>query len=130
MDSIPIDSLVRSTLFNIPLGGGPHAIPTGSLPTDRQILLRIVCTNLWPVSHTFSLPMEKGRFLYALLHGDSIDLPTFICHHILHTFKIPAHRIGHVFACLIHHLMTSLGPLFPDGVFRRAFHPIGHITFS
>lgn len=94
VNSIPIDSLVWSTLFNNPLGGGPHTICTGSLPTYRQILLRIVCTNFWPVSHTSLLPMEKARFLYGLLHGDSIDLPTFICHHILCTFKILGHRIA------------------------------------
>lgn len=77
------DYLVWSTLFNYPLGGGPTVIRTVSFPTDYRILLRIMCTNLQPVSHTSSLPTEKAMFLNALLHVDSINLPTFICHHIL-----------------------------------------------
>lgn len=80
VDTLSTDSLIRSVVFNTPLGGGSRAICTGSLPTNRQILLRIVCTNLWPMSHIFSLPIENVRFLYALLHGDSIELPSFICH--------------------------------------------------
>lgn len=71
-DSLPSDTFVQLTMFNTPMEGGPRAI-------YRQILLRIVCKNLWSVSHISSLPMEKARFLYALMHGDSIDLPTFIC---------------------------------------------------
>lgn len=62
LDIFPADSLVCSTMFNTPLEGGPGAIHTGSLRTDHQILLHIVCTNLWPVSHTSPLPMKKAQF--------------------------------------------------------------------
>lgn len=57
-------------------------------------------------------------------------MPTFICHHILRTFRIPGHKIGLSYACLIHHLVTSLGAFFLDGVSRRTLCPIGHTTFS
>lgn len=103
---------------------------TEPLPIDCQILLRIVCTNLWLVSHTSFLLMEKGRFLYALLHDDSIDLLTFICQQILHTFKVPGHRIGLLYVCLIHQLVTSLWAAFPYGVSRWACRPNGHTTIS
>lgn len=87
-------------------------------------------TNPWPVSHTSSLPMEKARFLYALLHGDSINLPKFICHHILRTFRVPGHMIGLFYACLIHHLVISMGVTFLDGVSRCISWPIGQVTIS
>lgn len=34
IDILLADSLTKSTLFNSPLGSGPHAIRIGSLPTD------------------------------------------------------------------------------------------------
>lgn len=65
-DILPADSLVCSTVFNTPLEGGSGAIHSGSLRTDHQIrahnLLHIVCTNLWPVSHTSPLSIEKAQF--------------------------------------------------------------------
>lgn len=51
---------------------------------------RFYCTLYAPIYSPYaipsSLPLDKARFLYALLYGDSIDLPSFICHHILCTF--------------------------------------------
>lgn len=85
---------------------------------------------MWPVSHTSSLPMEKARFLHALLHGDSIDLPTFICHHILRAFRVLGHRIGLPYIYLIHCLVTSLRTTFPNGVSRWVSYPRGQVTIS
>lgn len=126
--SVPADSLVRSTILNTPSVGGPTAMATGSLPTDRQVLLRIVCMNLWPVAHTSSLPMGRARFLYALLRGDSIDLPSFICQQILASFRTPGGRIGLPYACLIHRVTLALGASFPESSTRRIGRPIGQQT--
>lgn len=114
--------------FEHPACWGPTIMATGSLPTDRQVLLRIVCTNLWPVTHTSSLPMVSARFLYALLHGDSIDLPSFVCQQILASFRTPGGRIGLPYACLIHKVVLSLGASFPEGSSTRIGHPIGQQT--
>lgn len=118
--SLPIDALVRSTLLNTPSTGGPTAMATGSLPTDRQVLLLIVCTNLWPVARTSSLPMVRARFLYALLHGDSIDLSSFVCQQILASFRTPGGRIGLPYSCLIHRVVLSLDASFPEGSYRSS----------
>lgn len=74
--------------------------------------------------------MDKASFLYALLYGDSIDLPSFICHHILRTFWVHGHKIGLPYAYLFHRLATSLRITFPDTVLKRVSQPIGHITIS
>lgn len=126
--SLLADVLVRSTLLNTPSTRGPTAMATGSLPTDWQVLLRILCTNLWPVAHTSSLPMVRARFLYALLHGDSIDLPTFVCQQILASFRTPRSRLGLPYACLIHRVVLSLGASFPEGSSTRIGRPIGQQT--
>lgn len=69
-------------------------------------------------------------FLHALLHCGSIDLPTFICHHILRAFTVPGHRIGLPYIYLIHRLVTSLRTTFPDGVSRQVSYPRGQVTIS
>lgn len=117
-------------MFNTLLEVGPDTMRTGSLPTDHQILLSIVCTNLLPVLHTSSLLMERAGFLYSLSYGDSIDLPTFIFQQILRAFRVTRIWVGLPYACLIYRLVTALGVSFPEGVPRRVSLPIGNTTFA
>ncbi|XP_022871206.1 uncharacterized protein LOC111390401 [Olea europaea var. sylvestris] len=112
VDSIPTNSLVRSTLFNSPLG---------------DFVAHWVYKSVIRLPHFFPT-YGQGEVSFCFTHGDSIDLPTFICQHILRTFRTSGHRIGLPYACLIHRLVTSLGPSFPDGVSRRVLRPIGHTT--
>lgn len=64
------------------------------------------------------------------LHGDSIDLPTFICHHIVHIFRVLGHRISFPFTWFINHQVTSLGVTLPNGALGRNSQAIGYTTIS
>lgn len=76
------------------------------------------------------LAYRDGEIPYALLHGNSIDLPTFICKQILRTFRALGHKIGIPNACLIQRLVISFEATFPEGVLERISHLIGNTTVS
>lgn len=63
-----------------------------------------------------------------LLHGGSIDRPTFIYHHILYTFKVSSHKIGLPYAYLIYDQVISLGITFLKGISGHVSHPIGQVS--
>lgn len=127
-ETLPSNSFVRSSLFNSPLGEGSTGIHTESLFTDRRILLRIICINLWPVSITLHYLWIRLDF-YMHFCMTTLDIPSFFCHKIVHIFRKTSIKIGLPYACLIYHLVTSLRASFSDGTTWRVSWPIGKTTF-
>lgn len=129
IETIPFISLITSTPFNSSLKGGQGVIPIRSFQINCQILLCIMCTNLWAISHASSLTLYIARFLYQLFHGDSVYLPSFICHHMLRIFYITSKKIGLPYACLIRRLVPELGGFSLTGL-QRVYQFISHTTIS
>lgn len=49
-------------------------LPTSEFLLETYVLSRISFTNLFPVSHLFTLPLAQVCFLYCHLVGESIDI--------------------------------------------------------
>lgn len=64
------------------------------------------------------------------MHGDLIDLPSIIYHHILHVLHMSGKKIGLPYAYLIRRLVIGLGITITDRVFKRVPRPIGQVTLA
>lgn len=54
---------------------------------EVMLISRIIGTNILPTQQLLALSPDRAKFLYAFLHGDSIDLGSAICAHMLKIFS-------------------------------------------
>ncbi|KAB1206229.1 hypothetical protein CJ030_MR7G014374 [Morella rubra] len=70
------------------LFGHPYPYEGGTLYTsdfsaENHVVSRIALTNLFPIAHLSSISFSRVQFLYALLIGDTIDICSVICSHMI-----------------------------------------------
>ncbi|KAG2689530.1 hypothetical protein I3760_09G142900 [Carya illinoinensis] len=49
-----------------------------SMLPKYRFLAKVVLTNLWPISRHTELVVEKAQFIYALVKGTPMDLPSHV----------------------------------------------------
>lgn len=80
---------------------------TVEFSTETHVVNRIVCINLYPVSHMSTLRPYCIQFLYALLIGHFIDIVSHICYYMLKIYYNLTSRQDLPFPCLIQGLVTT-----------------------
>lgn len=104
---------MASYLFRRPCTYKENKLDTTKFPIETHVVNKIVCTNLYPMSHMSSLPIERVCFQYALLMGHSIDIFEHICYYMSEVFWNSTTHQGLPFPCLSQRLVTaySMPPL-------------------
>ena len=104
--------------------------PTTSLTWFYRVLHKLCLSNWFPNSHSSSVTLDIGRFLYAVGTGVSIDLATVMFDKIMSAYQSKGKRLFLPFACLIHRIaLHSKLKITNHDVFLRvnkldkAFHP-------
>ena len=113
------------TRSSIQRGTNPH-ITSAELSKTVYLFLRIVCHSLWPISHLYTIPLDRCVFLYAFIFGASISFPHLFIRSLneVHRSSATAHAlIHHIF---IHRILLFLGlDDFPAGEPIHIIAPIG-----
>lgn len=129
-NTLPVNSLIQSTLFNSPLEGSSIAIRTGSLLMTTKFCC-ILCAQICGQDFT-PLPClwrKQGLFMrccmVTLLTCLFSFVTTFLC-----TFRVPDHRTSLPYACLIHCLVISPRVKFLGGVSEWISSPIGQVRVN
>lgn len=78
--------------------------PTTSLTWFYRVLHKICLSNWFPNSHSSSITVDIGRFLYAVGTGVTIDLATVIFDKIVSAYQSKGKRLFLPYACLIHRI--------------------------
>ncbi|KAB1206839.1 hypothetical protein CJ030_MR7G008239 [Morella rubra] len=81
-------------LFGFPRRYRGSTLDTGDFSAEYHLISRILFTHILPVSHFSTLPLKRVKFLYAFLNGDSIDLPSVICSHIISAYRSKSKKLG------------------------------------
>ena len=108
-ESPPLDVVMSYiTGSSIQWGFDPR-ITSAELTETAYLFFRIACHSLWPISHLYTIPLERCVFLYAFVSGTSISFP-----HLFLRFLNEVHRssaIGHalIHPILIHRILLFLG---------------------
>ena len=79
-ESPPIDEVMSHiTGSSIQWGSDPR-ITSSALTETAYLFLRVECHFLWPISHLYTIPLERYVFLYAFMSDASISFPHLFLH--------------------------------------------------
>ncbi|KAB1219793.1 hypothetical protein CJ030_MR3G005802 [Morella rubra] len=118
------------------LFGHPYPYVGGTLYTsdfsaENHVVSHIALTNLYDVAHLSSISLTRVCFLYALLIGDTIDICSVICSHMIEVFQSTSSKVGLSYACLIQRLYRAYSIAFPpDGPFPDTLSAISATILS
>ena len=99
--------------------GSDPQITSAKLTETANLFFRITCHFLWPISHLYTIPLERCVFLYAFVSGASISFS----HLFLHSLN-KVHRSSAVAHALIHPIFIHRILLFLDLANFPADEPI------
>ena len=89
----------------------------------NYLFFRISYHSIWPISHIYTIPIERCEFLYALIIVAPISFPTLFIRSLVEVHRSSAKSHGLFFSVFIHRILLDLGiENFP------AFEPIHIIT--
>ena len=74
-ESPSIDEVMSHiTGSSIQWGSGPRIMSSALIET-AYLFLRVACHSLWPISHLYTILLERCVFLYVFMCGASISFP-------------------------------------------------------
>ena len=101
-------------------------ITSFALSETTYLFLRVTCHSLWPISHLYTIPLERCVFLYAFMFGASISFPHLFLRSLNEVHRSSA--IGHalIHPIFIHRILLFLGlAVFPSGEPVHVVAPLG-----
>ena len=124
----PIDVVMSHiTRSSIQWGSDPW-ITSFALSETTYLFLRVACHSLWPISHLYTIPLERCVFLYAFMSGASISFPHLFLRSLNEFHRSSA--IGHalIHPIFIHRILLFIGLAdFPSGVPVHVVAPLSAI---
>ena len=107
-ESSPIDEVMSHITGSSIQWGFDSRITSSALSETAYLFLRVACHSLWPISHLYTISLERCVFLYAFMSSASISFP-----HLLLRSLNEVHRsfaIGHalIYPIFIHRILLFL----------------------
>ena len=113
------------TRSSIQFGVDPW-ITSSTLSETAYLFHRVACHSLWPISHLYTVLLERCVFLYAFMFGASISFPHLFLRSLNEVRRSSA--IGHalIHPIFIHRILLFLGLAdFPTGEPVYVVSPLG-----
>ena len=108
-ESPPLDDIMSYiTGSSIQWGSDPR-ITFAELSETAHLFFRIACHSLWPISHLYTIPLDRCVFLYAFISGASISFPHLFIRSLneVHRSSVVTHALIH--PIFIHRILLFLG---------------------
>ena len=125
-ESPPIDEVMSYiTGSSIQWGSDPR-ITSSALSETAYLFLRVACHSLWPISHLYTIPLERCVFLYAFMSCASINFPHLFLRSLNEVHRSSA--IGHalIYPTFIHRILLFLSLAdFPASEHVHVVGPLG-----
>ena len=105
----PLDDIMSFITGTTIQWGSDPRITSHKLTEIHYLFFRISCHLIWPISHLYTIPLERCAFLYALVSNAPMSFPhLFICS------LIEVHRSSSIayalfFPVFIHRILLHLG---------------------
>ena len=75
----------------------------------NYLFFRISYHSIWPISHIYTIPIERCEFLYALIIVAPISFPTLFIRSLVEVHRSSAKSQGLFFSVFIHRILLDLG---------------------
>ena len=125
-ESPPLDDIMSYiTSTSIRWGSDPR-ITFAELTKTAYLFFRIACHSFWPISHLYTIPLERCAFLYTLVMDSPISFPHLFLHSLNEVYRssFTAHALFH--PIFIHRILLFLGlDDFPTSELVHIISPIG-----
>ena len=96
--------------------GTKKSNPTTEFTCEAHIFNLVMSHNLLPVSHRNTLGLRRAQFLYALMTGVTIDLPSVICNSFITMHHSKDASLSLIHPCAITRILTHLNMNFPAAI--------------
>ena len=101
-----IMSLITST--SISWGIDPY-VTSHELIELNYLFFWISCHCIWPISHVYTIPIERCAFLYALVTDVLMSFPSLFISSLVEVHRSSAKSHGLFFPVIIHRILLDLG---------------------
>ena len=88
--------------------GSEPRLPSCELAKVNYLLFRIVCHNIFSISHVHTIPIDRCIFLYALIISDSICFPSLFIQTIVEVYRIKSRKQRLFFLVFIRRILDYL----------------------
>jgi hypothetical protein len=96
--------------------GTKKSNPITEFTCEARIFNLVMSHNLLPVSHRNTVGLRRAQFLYALMTGVTIDLPSVICNSFIKMHHSKDASLSLIHPCAITRILTHLKFTFPAGI--------------
>ena len=96
------------------------------LTETAYLFFRIACHSLWPISHFYTIPLQRCVFLYAFVSGASIIFSHLFLRSLNKVHRSSTVRHALIHPIFIHRILLFLGlAVFPSDEPVHVVTPIG-----
>ena len=128
-ESPPINVVMSHITGSSIQWGSDSQITSSALFETAYLFLRVTCHSLWPISHLYTIPLERYVFLYAFMSSASISFPHLFLRSLNEVHRSSAIRHALIHPIFIHRILLFLGLAnFPAGEPIHVVGPLG-VTF-
>jgi len=104
----PIDDVMTLLCGRTVTWGTEPKLNSHELTELNYILFRIVCHNIFPTSHVYTIPIDRCVFLYALITNGSIRFPSLFIQTIVEVHRSKSRKQSLYFPTFIHMILNFL----------------------
>ena len=101
-----IMSLITST--SISWGTDPY-VTSHELIKLNYLFFQLSCHYIWPISHVYTISIERCAFLYALVTNVLMSFPSIFISSLVEVHRSSAKSHGLFFPVIIHRILLDLG---------------------
>ena len=127
-ESPPINVLMSHVTGSSIQWGSDPRIMSSTLSKTAYLFLRVACHSLWPISHLYTIPLERCVFLYAFMLGASISFPQLFLRSLNEVHRSSVIRHALIYPIFIHRILLLIG--LADFLASEPVHVVGPLGVS
>ena len=89
--------------------GTDSRITSHELTKIHYLFFRISCHSNWPISHLYTIPIERCAFLYALVIDAPMSFPHLFIRSLVEVHRSSSSAYALFFLVFIHRILLHLG---------------------
>ena len=109
IDFPPLDDIMSLITGKTISWGSDSRITSNEFTELNYLFFRIVCHNLWPISHVHTIPVERCVFLYAFVTDAPMCFPFLLIRSVVEVFRSTSKSHGLFLPVYLHRILLHLG---------------------
>ena len=108
-ESAPLDDIMSFITGTTIQWGSDRRIISHELIETHYLFFQISCHSIWPISHLYTIPIERCAFLYALVVDALMSFPHLFIRSLIEVHRSSSTAHALFFLVFIHRILLHLG---------------------